>query len=57
VKEKTEMAEQKVWIVTGSSRGLGRAIAEGVLELGDVVVATTARKTSDVQELVNRYGD
>ena len=50
------MAEQKIWIVTGSSRGLGRAIAEGVLQLGDVVVAT-ARKTSDLQQLVNRYGD
>jgi NAD(P)-dependent dehydrogenase (short-subunit alcohol dehydrogenase family) len=50
------MPEQKVWIVTGSSRGLGRAIAEGVLQRGDVVVAT-ARKTSDLQELVNMYGD
>ena len=50
------MAERKIWIVTGSSRGLGRAIAEGVLQRGDVVVAT-ARKTSDLQELVNGYGD
>jgi NAD(P)-dependent dehydrogenase (short-subunit alcohol dehydrogenase family) len=56
LKEKIEMAEQKIWIVTGSSRGLGRAIAEEVLELGDVVVAT-ARKTSDLDELVNTYGD
>jgi NAD(P)-dependent dehydrogenase (short-subunit alcohol dehydrogenase family) len=50
------MAEQKIWIVTGSSRGLGRAIAEGVLERGDHVVAT-ARKASDLKELVDRYGD
>jgi NAD(P)-dependent dehydrogenase (short-subunit alcohol dehydrogenase family) len=56
LKEKIEMAEQKIWIVTGSSRGLGRAIAEGVLQFGDVVVAT-ARKTGDLQELVNTYGD
>jgi NAD(P)-dependent dehydrogenase (short-subunit alcohol dehydrogenase family) len=51
------MTEQKkIWIVTGSSRGLGRAIVEEVLQRGDVVVAT-ARKTSDLKELVNRYGD
>jgi NAD(P)-dependent dehydrogenase (short-subunit alcohol dehydrogenase family) len=52
----TEMAEQKIWIITGCSRGLGRAIAEEVLQRDDVVVAT-ARKTSDLQELVDRYGD
>jgi NAD(P)-dependent dehydrogenase (short-subunit alcohol dehydrogenase family) len=51
-----KMAEQKVWILTGTSRGLGRAIAEGVLQRGDVVVAT-ARKTRDLQGLVDRYGD
>jgi NAD(P)-dependent dehydrogenase (short-subunit alcohol dehydrogenase family) len=30
----------KVWLITGSSRGLGRAIAEAALSLGDEVVAT-----------------
>jgi NAD(P)-dependent dehydrogenase (short-subunit alcohol dehydrogenase family) len=51
------MTEQKkIWLVTGSSRGLGRAIVEEVLQRGDVVVAT-ARKTGDLEELVNRYGD
>lgn len=30
----------KVWLVTGSSRGLGRAIVEAALEAGDRVVAT-----------------
>ena len=50
------MAERKIWIVTGSSRGLGRAIVEGILERGDLVVAT-ARKTSDLKELVDRYRD
>jgi NAD(P)-dependent dehydrogenase (short-subunit alcohol dehydrogenase family) len=51
------MTEQKkIWLVTGSSRGLGRAIVEEVLQRGDVVVAT-ARKTGDLEELVRRYGD
>jgi len=33
----------KVWLVTGSASGLGRNIAEVVLESGDRLVATTAR--------------
>jgi NAD(P)-dependent dehydrogenase (short-subunit alcohol dehydrogenase family) len=32
----------KVWFVTGSSRGLGRALVEVALEAGDRVVATGA---------------
>jgi NAD(P)-dependent dehydrogenase (short-subunit alcohol dehydrogenase family) len=30
----------KVWLVTGSSRGLDRALVEVALEAGDRVVAT-----------------
>jgi NAD(P)-dependent dehydrogenase (short-subunit alcohol dehydrogenase family) len=39
-----------VWFVTGSSRGLGRAIVETALEAGDMVVAT-ARKPAQLDEL------
>jgi NAD(P)-dependent dehydrogenase (short-subunit alcohol dehydrogenase family) len=46
----------KVWFVTGSSRGLGRAIVEAALEAGDRVVAT-ARKPAQLDDLVARYGD
>lgn len=46
----------KVWFVTGSSRGLGRAIVETALEAGDRVVAT-ARNTAKLDDLVARYGD
>ncbi|KAJ6784079.1 hypothetical protein PWT90_07132 [Aphanocladium album] len=45
----------KVWLVTGSSRGLGRALAEAVLEAGDNLVAT-ARDPSQVDDLVVKYG-
>ena len=31
----------KVWLVTGSASGLGRNIAEAVLDSGDRLVATT----------------
>lgn len=46
----------KVWFITGSSRGLGLAIAEKVLSTGDKVVAT-ARHTDNLKGLVYRYGD
>lgn len=46
----------KVWLVTGSSRGLGRAIAETVLAAGDKLVAT-ARHTESLHDLVERFKD
>ncbi|AIF47966.1 SDR family NAD(P)-dependent oxidoreductase [Dyella japonica] len=46
----------KVWLVTGSSRGLGRDIAEAALAHGDQVVAT-ARRPEQLADLVQRYGD
>jgi NAD(P)-dependent dehydrogenase (short-subunit alcohol dehydrogenase family) len=46
----------RVWFVTGSSRGLGRAFVEVALEAGDRVAAT-ARHPERLQDLVNRYGD
>lgn len=44
------------WLITGSSRGLGRALAEAVLEAGHRLVAT-ARDPSTLNDLVQRYGD
>jgi len=46
----------KVWFVTGSSRGLGRAIVTAALDAGDRVAAT-ARNPRQLQDLVERYGD
>ncbi|MEV8436621.1 oxidoreductase [Actinosynnema sp. NPDC051121] len=46
----------KVFLVTGSSRGLGRQIAEKVLAAGHSLVAT-ARRPEQVADLVERYGD
>jgi NAD(P)-dependent dehydrogenase (short-subunit alcohol dehydrogenase family) len=46
----------KVWLVTGSSRGLGLEIAKAVLAGGDRLVAT-ARNPKQLQTLVDRYGD
>ena len=45
----------KVWLVTGSSNGLGRDIAEAVLGAGDRLLAT-ARDPQRLNDLVERYG-
>jgi NAD(P)-dependent dehydrogenase (short-subunit alcohol dehydrogenase family) len=46
----------KIWMITGSSRGLGRALTEAVLAAGDRVVAT-ARKPEQLDDLVAKYGE
>ncbi|WP_225809847.1 oxidoreductase [Streptomyces spinosus] len=46
----------KTWLITGSSRGLGRTLAESVLEAGHHVVAT-ARRTEALGALAEKYGD
>jgi NAD(P)-dependent dehydrogenase (short-subunit alcohol dehydrogenase family) len=43
-------------MVTGSSRGLGRAIVEGLLERGELVSAT-ARNTGDLEGLKAQFGE
>jgi NAD(P)-dependent dehydrogenase (short-subunit alcohol dehydrogenase family) len=47
---------KQVWLITGSSRGLGRALAEAVLAAGHQLVAT-ARKPEQLSDLVERYGE
>ncbi|OEC95946.1 MULTISPECIES: SDR family NAD(P)-dependent oxidoreductase [unclassified Rhizobium] len=49
------MAENKTWLITGSSRGLGRQIAESVLKAGGNVVAT-ARDKAQLNTLVQQFG-
>jgi NAD(P)-dependent dehydrogenase (short-subunit alcohol dehydrogenase family) len=46
----------KVWFITGSSRGFGRALTEAVLAAGHQVVAT-ARKPEQLADFVKSYGD
>ena len=45
----------RVWLITGSSRGLGRALVEAVLASGDNLVAT-ARDPARLADLSERYG-
>ena len=46
----------KVWLVTGSARGLGRKIVEAALIAGERVIAT-ARDPRHLADLVERYGE
>ncbi|MGA4992799.1 SDR family NAD(P)-dependent oxidoreductase [Nonomuraea bangladeshensis] len=46
----------KVWFVTGSSRGLGRAFVEAALSRGDKVAAT-ARTAASLDDLVAAHGE
>jgi NAD(P)-dependent dehydrogenase (short-subunit alcohol dehydrogenase family) len=49
------MAE-KVWFITGASRGFGREWTIAALDRGDKVAAT-ARDTATLEDLVDKYGD
>src|SRR5690606_21168831 len=47
---------EKVWFITGSSRGLGRSLTEAVLASGDKVVAT-ARNINQLNDMLKQYAD
>jgi len=51
-----EIPAPQVWLITGSSRGLGRALAQAVLDDGHKLVAT-ARNPAQLADLAERYGD
>ncbi len=50
------MKQQKVWLVTGASRGFGKAIVEAALQAGDRVVATVRSNADDLKEQLVRAG-
>lgn len=47
---------EKVWFITGTSRGFGREWTSAALERGDKVAAT-ARDTATLDDLATKYGD
>jgi NAD(P)-dependent dehydrogenase (short-subunit alcohol dehydrogenase family) len=52
----TRLLMQQVWFITGSSRGLGRALVRAALDAGDRVVAT-ARQPGQLADIADQYGD
>ena len=49
-----EHRNPRVWLITGSSSGLGRSLAEAVLAQGDTAVVT-ARNVARVKDLEHQY--
>ncbi len=47
---------EKVWFITGSSRGFGRIWTEAALKRGDKVAAT-ARRPESIADLKEKYGE
>jgi len=45
---------EKIWFITGSSRGLGRSLTAAVLAKGDKVAAT-ARNPGQLQDFIDKY--
>jgi NAD(P)-dependent dehydrogenase (short-subunit alcohol dehydrogenase family) len=50
------MSKQKIWFITGASRGFGARWAEAALRRGDKVVAT-ARDPKALNDLAQTYGE
>lgn len=50
----THQTSSRVWLITGSSTGLGRSLAEAVLAEGDRVIVT-ARNLNKIQDLEQQY--
>jgi len=53
----TQVRDGAVWLVTGSSRGLGRALAEAVLASGDRLVATALPSEMERLKPLACFGD
>ncbi len=51
-----DAGRSRVWLITGTSSGLGRALAEAAAEAGDLVVAT-ARRPGMLADLVAAHPD
>ncbi len=50
----SSICQERVWFITGTSSGLGRALAEAVLEKGEAVVLT-ARNPQKVEDLAAKF--
>lgn len=50
----TDMTQKKIWFITGISSGLGKVLAEAVIDRGDFVIGTL-RKQEQVNDFNNRF--
>jgi NAD(P)-dependent dehydrogenase (short-subunit alcohol dehydrogenase family) len=56
VEDGTAPLSDRIWLITGAGRGLGRAFAEAAIRSGGQVIATV-RSRSAQQDLAEAYGD
>lgn len=56
IQQNNQSNTNKVWFITGTSRGFGRVWTEAALKRGDKVVAT-ARKLSSIADFKEKYGE
>jgi NAD(P)-dependent dehydrogenase (short-subunit alcohol dehydrogenase family) len=54
---KKTMSKQKVWYITGASRGFGLEIAKAALAAGDKVAATVRSKPEQLAQQLNHHED
>lgn len=54
--QETAAKKEKVWFITGASRGFGRVWTEAALKRGDKVAAT-ARNVESIADLKEKYGN
>ncbi|MEO5683938.1 MAG: SDR family NAD(P)-dependent oxidoreductase [Chitinophagaceae bacterium] len=55
MEQRNEKSADKVWFITGASRGFGKIWADAALKRGDKVAAT-ARNLSGIADLKEKYG-
>src|SRR6266404_9658963 len=48
--------KKQIWLITGSSRGIGRAFTEEALKAGHRVLAT-ARNSGHLTDLASKFGE
>ena len=54
MKSQRSVSYERVWFITGSSSGLGRALTEAILSRGERAIVT-ARTPEQVRDLIERY--
>ena len=51
------MSKQKVWFITGASKGMGLEVAKTVLANGDKVIATSRSLDEQIESIAEESGN